>query len=196
MPQPSLRPFALFSTRFEVPPSTKRQNRRLEHPRRRRGPGLDVFATGKLAEVPAGIVVAHAGASGTALGTPATPRPKLARMQTPRFGPGKQAGMAHGKALTWDGVHRACALVLDACRCLPAPELSGGARGQNGTPGAPPVGWPWGAGRSQRAWRPGGVGFSAPAWELVEGRGYTRPPWTQAEVQCPVEPARKSTTVY
>ena len=148
---------ALFSTRFEVPPSTERQNWRLEHPRRRRGSGLEVFAVGKLAEAPEGIVVARAGASGTALGTPAAPRPKLARMQTPRSGPWEQAGMVPGKVPSGDGVHRTCALVLDACRCLPAPALLGGARGQNGTPGAPPAGWPWGAGRSQRAWRLGGV---------------------------------------
>ena len=59
--------FALFSTRFGVPPSTERQNRRFEHPRRRQGSGWDVFDTGKLAEAPEGIVVARAGASGTAL---------------------------------------------------------------------------------------------------------------------------------
>ena len=151
MPRPSLRAFALFSTRFEVPPSTERQNWRLEHPRRRQGSGWDVFATGKLAEAPAGITVARAGASGTALGTPAAPRPKLARMQTPRSGPWEQAGMVPGKVPSGDGVHRTCALVLDACRCLPAPALLGGARGQNGTPGATPAGWPWGG------------------WEVAEG---------------------------
>ena len=126
MPRPSLRAFALFSTRFEVPPSTERQNWRLEHPRRRQGSGLKVFAVGKLAEAPEGIVVARAGASGTALGTPAAPRPKLVRMQTPRSGPWEQAGVVPGKVPSGDGVHRTCALVLGACRCLPAPALLGG----------------------------------------------------------------------